>query len=568
MNDSSFSPPNSLKVVETPHLTSFSKQRCFWGLFLPLGVHAALVMSTWGKTYWDFGDGNYLYIARRLTQGVTLYRDILAPQPPLHLLVGAGLAKIGEALFGPDRWFLAFRAFSLLLRSATALVLFGITRQIFASPGKGLVAAGIWLFLPIGFWWQLGYQSEPLEIFFLLLAVWGVWRMERRSLILAGFASALAAHCNMTAAPYFLCNAIFLLFRRPKVLLFYLLPFTALYGAGAIVTDRITGGAFLENVILNQTGTFPRENLASYITGKILKNGRKILELEGVLMAFSGIGIAHWTRKRRAEKGGNVASCVLENPLQEIPAENLLERLRIEYIAWTAIGHFLSLGFVAKGGTVDYIFTIGEPFVAVFAAYALLELWQWLRPTEGALQTRWSDTIPFLRIGAVAFVGLVMFSAPLQYLSLCVRKLACELPEKGVEEIAYLIDHYTQPGDPLLTPPFYAMITNRLVAGEYSENYIWTIKYKNETEDGGDPGLGILKVRELAQALKKQVIPLVILDMGQTGRIPEIIHALQRYYHPVEPEPYRTYNTSLTFWVPRTREINHLPLSRSKTSPF
>ena len=62
-------------------------------------VTVVLIVPLWDLTYWDFGDGNYLYIGRRILEGLTPYEDILAPQPPLHLLMAAGSQWFG-GLFG------------------------------------------------------------------------------------------------------------------------------------------------------------------------------------------------------------------------------------------------------------------------------------------------------------------------------------------------------------------------------------------------------------------------------------------------------------------------------------
>jgi len=542
------------------------------GLIAILVVHAAMVIYTWGPTYWDFGDGNYMYIAKRMTEGVTLYKDILAPQPPLHLVTGAGLSALGDALIGPEHRYLAFRAFSLALRTGTAVLLFVLALRAFSSRAVALTAVVIWLFLPIGFWWQLGYQSEPLEILFLLLAVWGVWRMSPASLIGAGVASALAAHTNMTAVPYFLCNAVFLMFRRPRRLPHYLIPFLVVYFSIAFVAESASGGHFWDNVVFNQAGTFPRSDILArshgegyglfdYVVEKVGREGEKILNLEGVLIAFAGVGIALWTRRRREEEEetGEERTRGAEAAKDgSLFLSRRLMRHRREYLAWTAIGHFLSIGFVAKGGTVDYIFTIGEPFVALFAAVAAVALWDWLRPADGLTKLRFGNTVPFLRLWAAVFVVFIALYSPARYVRLCLKGLAAELPAAPTKRIFYLIDHYSNPGDPLLTPPFYAVMTCRNVAAEYSENYIWTVKYMNERTDGG-VGPGIEKAQQLGAMLEKKEIPLVILDMAQTARIPEVKAALEANYHQIEPEVFRTSNTQLTFWIPNDRPINHLP---------
>lgn len=575
------------------------------GLIAALVIHGGVVVSTWGPTYWDFGDGNYMYISRRLTEGVTLYKDILAPQPPFHLMIGAGLSAMGDAWLGPERAYLAFRAYSLALRTLTAVVLFlltmrivggwnggaagkgggRLTREVEGSDAKGdvpvsssfilhpssfnlspsvvaLVAVVVWLWLPIGFWWQLGYQSEPTEILFLLLAVWGVWRMTPRSLVLAGLASAVAAHCNMTAVPYFLCNAIFLACRRPRRLPYYLAPFLGLYLAVAFAAEAATGGFFWDNVVFNQTGTFPRSDILArshgpgyglfdYVVEKVARMGDKILGLEGIVIAFAMAGIALWTRRggdEGVEAGVDAGA----------DGESLrLQRQRREYIAWTAIGHFLSLGFVAKGGTVDYIFTIGEPFVAIFAALMAVALWKWMGPAEGLRALRFGNTLPFLRVTAAALVVFLAFFSGGRFIGLCIEGLAAELSADRAKQVFYLIDHYSKPGDPLLTPPFYAVMTDRRVAAEYSENYIWSIKYMNERTDGVVEQ-GVKKAIELEGMLERKEIPLVLLDMSQTWRIAEIRGALETHYQKIEEEPYQTLNTQLTFWIPKGEPVTHL----------
>ncbi|MBN1477556.1 hypothetical protein JXA47_12445, partial [Candidatus Sumerlaeota bacterium] len=55
-------------------------------------------IATLSPAYIDFGDGNYLYIAWRMSQGAQLYSDILSPQPPLHLHIGAALVWLGERI--------------------------------------------------------------------------------------------------------------------------------------------------------------------------------------------------------------------------------------------------------------------------------------------------------------------------------------------------------------------------------------------------------------------------------------------------------------------------------------
>ncbi|MCA9426139.1 MAG: hypothetical protein KC994_13745, partial [Candidatus Omnitrophica bacterium] len=63
-----------------------------WGLIVL--VYILIIRVPFNHAYLDFGDGNYQYISWRMTEGVSLYTDILSPQPPFHLWTGAALVKL------------------------------------------------------------------------------------------------------------------------------------------------------------------------------------------------------------------------------------------------------------------------------------------------------------------------------------------------------------------------------------------------------------------------------------------------------------------------------------------
>jgi len=117
-------------------------------------LYAIIVPLHWSKAYIDLGDGNYLYISWRLSQGLVLYRDIMAPQPPIHLSVGCFLVNISNTL-GLNTLY-TFRGYSYLLHLVTFLVLYLLGRRLFRRTDAAALAAVIYLFIPEGFWWSLG----------------------------------------------------------------------------------------------------------------------------------------------------------------------------------------------------------------------------------------------------------------------------------------------------------------------------------------------------------------------------------------------------------------------------
>ncbi|MGF1573132.1 MAG: ArnT family glycosyltransferase [Sumerlaeia bacterium] len=496
-----------------------------------------LIIPNWNLTYWDFGDGNYLYVGGRILDGLVPYKDILAPQPPLHQVMAAACQWFGEAIFGSA--LVGARAYTLILRLMCGLLIFFVGREWFRSDAHGLVAATIYLFLPIGFWWSIGVQSENIELVFLLFAFWGVLKLNKKWLLWAGVASALAMHCNMTALPYFLSNALFLGVRRPKLLGWYLLTTVPIWFLGAGITWAWAGPDYLDNVIFNQVGSFPRsditgEPLLVYAWGKIFSQGKEVLSLEGQFIIIGLVALTfRWVESIKTLERNSDAF------------------RRFEYAAWYCIGMLLSICFTAKGGTVNYIFVLGEPAVALLAADALTRL-----STFAVLKfTQFTEKQSQL-VSAIALALALFASALLTLGPSSTRKnlyhttvgLQAELPYKEVigmgnpvrilntvVEVQAFIKAETEPGDLILASPFYAWSTDRVLAGEFAETYLWYIKYINERHDIRNgtitqPGPALLKVQELTQLIRERKIKLILLDDVLTGRIEPIRNAIQGNY--------------------------------------
>lgn len=513
---------------------------------------ALVVVPTWGWTYWDFGDGNYMYIASRVRAGVTLYKDILAPQPPLHTLAGMAAEEFGARVLRSELY--GVRLYALIARLTAGLLLTLLARRFYNCPFRAILAGTIYLWLPIGFWWSLGYQSENLENVFLIAAMLLLCNWGPRGALAAGVCSALACHCNMTGAPFLLANALFLLFRQPRLLPWYLGSATVVYATGAIAANIWTEGAFVSNVLLNQVGTFPRTEILQtsdptdsfwrYAYRKITAEGGKVLEIEGGVVAAALIGAAMMLRRT-------------PSAIEDRPAA-----LRSEYFAWQMIAGFLSICFTAKGGTVNYIFVLGEAPIALFSAEALVQLWRRMVPHS---REDWAgfgiwNTKPFLLLlFPVLVIGVAVWPA-ISNLGYTFREEQVELPEREVQILRGFIETYAEPGDTILAPPFYAYLTRTVVAGELAENYIWGIKFMNESFDK-KPAEATAKMEELAGMLRRKEVKVVLLDMAQTGRVPAIAAAIEEAYQPAEPQPFTTRNTKLGLYIPKGPEPHHAPLN-------
>ena len=492
-------------------------------------IYSIIIILSWGENYIDFGDGNYIYIAKRMADGLTLYKDILAPQPPIHLYTGKFLCHLGN-LFGINSILIPFRFFSLCLHIFTFFLIYFIAKKIFVSEASALISAGIYMLIPIGFWWTRGYQSEPLEVFFLLFAFYFFSDFTKKSLIISAIFSTLAVFTNMTAVPYVLFNLLYLLIRKRKLFVYYFLPFFVLTLIIVFYFELKTG-RYLENVFVNQVGSYPKKEMypagpIAYAVSKIFKEGKDIIFWEGSYIIFSLLGLIGYFEKFK-------------------------DRQEKEYVGlytFFALGSFI---FVTKGATMEYIFTIGEPWVALFAG---LFFQQYIKNN---ITFKKSDFISFKDLSpylSILFLILMIFIAGIIGFANAVgtfKQKNDELNEEGVQKIKYFIEKNSKPEDAILSPPFYAVVTNRKIIEEYSELFLWTIKYWNEVIVSKKPGLGVEKVEKISQALREKKIPLAIIELDQTGRIPEIKKAIEENYTAILEQPFQTLNTRLLILIPK-----------------
>lgn len=522
-------------------------------------AYAALTASQISRAYVDFGDGNYLYIGWRMADGLVPYRDIMAPQPPLHLLLASWTLQIGAKI---NAELVLIRWLSILLRIGIALTIVSIVRKASRSLLAAVLAGAIFLFMPLGVIWSLGYQSEPLEILFLALMVRCVMSLRGWSLALAAVFGTLACFTNMTALPYALVTMLWLIWRLGWISLSYLLPYLALMTAGVIGMEAWSEGHYLQNVFFNQVGTYPPGvQLVRYVAGKLYGEGADVVAQEGLVIALSLIGMGICIRRETANA--------------------------LEFLSLFAMFSLGSIVFVSKGGTMDYIFTIGEPYVAIFTGYlfaALFEhdkkvhgdgnsgysantilsymsfacalgimIWRigllWLNHRGGAGNLVLPQLIvePLLllvfviavnrtiyrslKILAVAGVlGVFAWHSALLLKIHVVEGATYQLPPERTEQIANLIRKHSPPRAEIISPPWFAYDSGRTLAGEYSETFIWTVGYFNERVPGQRAnvfdGPFTEKALQIASLLQERKIPLVLLDDEQTGRIPEIKEAL------------------------------------------
>ncbi|NQU44016.1 glycosyltransferase family 39 protein [bacterium] len=508
-----------------------------------LGIaYAAWVGSSLSVAYIDLGDGNYLYTSSRMADGLSIYRDFLSPQPPLHLVTGSFLIRLGNLLedrFGGGLMVVPFRllvvrVFSIVLLLLTLGWMFLLGRRLTQSPYGGVLAAAIYVVLPIGFWWRLGYQSEPLEIFFLLGALWFFLKLRTIPLAAAGALMGLAVLTNMTAAPYALALLVYLIVRHGIQqgrrgwldVAAYLVPLALVVGIVAGYYE-IRTGAYFRNVIFNQVASYPPEGFWGYGFPKLLRESLKVISHEGGFILAALVGLVLYSR-----------------------SDTRPER---EFTVWYALVLLLSIAYVTKGGTMDYIFVLGEPIVALFAAYFVMQFFYPSTFRRFLRQNFWRDTSA---VPLAAFVFLILFVTawPAAQFILHIDQ-QFEQDVEGVERIVYQIRRHSKPDDPILSQPYYAFLSERKLFGEFSELYLWTIKYWQERQ-ANRVGESMLKVRSIERALREERIPIVVANVSRPLILgpPEIREVVEQNYRTLEMDEkhLRTRNFDLRVFVPKS----------------
>ncbi|MBN1867994.1 glycosyltransferase family 39 protein [Candidatus Sumerlaeota bacterium] len=530
------SSPNDPRVVATRRSETIAA-----GLLgLLVVVHCVFAGSLVSKTYLDIGDGNYMYTASRMADGLTIYRDFLSPQPPLHLVVGSVLVRLsrlfGEGLYEIPPALVAIRVFSIALRAAIFVLIYLLGRRLTQTPYGGAVAAWVYAFLPIGLWWSIPYESEPLEIFWLLLSLWLFLSLEPRRMALSGCFMALAVLTNMTAAPYALATILYLIVRhRWRLFLHFLVPCAAVVFLIAGYY-QIRTGAYYQNVVFNQVGSFPRTGLASYVFGKIASQGAKILFREGGFILLALLGLILYNR-----------------------TDNRSDR---EYVVWYALALLCSVFYVSKGGTADYIFSIAEPAVALFVSYFLCQFFYPSTFRRFLRRNVASDTSAIAQGLFMLLVLALVLSPGLSFIHAVVTQKRSESgpfeqTEADVASIENRILYHTKAGDRILSDPYYAFLTGRLLIEEYSELYLWCLKYDLERWRN-EPGEAAEKVERIARELEGRRIPIVVANESPanplTLRVPEIRRAIDKFYKPVfgKGELPKTMSFTMQVFVPRT----------------
>jgi len=247
--------------------------------------------------------------------------------------------------------------------------------------------------------------------------------------------------------------------------------------------------------------------------------------------------------------------------------------------------------YVIKGGTVDYIYCLAEPVIAIFASWTLVT-WFGEAPLSSQPTPIWKAASVSCRIALVTGVTVLLVWQPLNMMRGIRAQSApgvdlpdvsqgriVEFSDREVHTLQRVIEELSKPGDVIWAPPFLAAISRREIAMDLSETYLWWVRW-NQTvaTQGNDPGVDRMLEGLTGMLSNRSISVLVINDRtGQWGqllvpgrelqgrplreidlRIERLQKAMEDNYQPVLAHPgsesklyFQGWNERLEVWVPK-----------------
>ena len=452
----------------------------------------AWVYARGATSYIDNGDGYYLYAARRVAQGVTLYRDVMGTQPPVVYLLGAAAFKLGAPLQG-------IRLLSAAMRVLATALVYLLSRRLFDSKPAAALAALLYTLLPIGLVWDRSFDVNPPLTLVALLAALALSYDTRRMARASGLLAALALFTKDLYLPLLAVTLVYLIMRRRRLLAPYLqglLGGLVLLG-GALVVYAGPDGP--RDAFLGQDGS--PFNPAWFVAAVAY-----VAASEGgiVLVALAGAVIGRYARRRiltpRAPGGSG-------------------------YAPWLLVGSAAVLLATLKEGTAGPVFQLAEPAVALLAAYGAL--WAWRRRATKPVMPGALALPAVLLLSVVSIVGA--------------DRAALAWGNSGeVARVAALVRAH--PGAVIVAPPYYALLTGTHLPGDAADTYIVARRVAR-----GDRA-ATAWVRRVVAGIDARRYPVVLVDL-RLAAIAPLMAALQRTYRPLYADTLPP-ALHVTMWVP------------------
>lgn len=395
-------------------------------ILLLVGVYAAVLWRAFPAEHTDIG-GDYAYAARQMSRGAMLYRDVLGQQTPLLYVLGAVVYRVWPR---PD----AFLVMALVVRIVTVIGVWLLARACHFGAIFAVVAAAIYMLLPMGFLFDARFEPNILITFGGVLCTLTLTRLSRRRALLAGAGCAVFVLAKLTFAPIAVALAIYLLLTRRSLARPFILASVGTLLAATAVGYVVIGPAYIDGAYLAHTGS--TLSAANFVTSLRYVGG-----VEGLTVLAALAGALIMLRQQGPRR----------------------------LLAFYLVGGLMTLGATMSAGSLAPEMLAAEPAIALCAAFALrhvLTAWR---------QGRMARPV-YARLAPV-LVAIVVVGQFLEARD-DAQAVASAQPSQGLSCAVRLLTRTTPTGLPVIAPPYAAFLAQRRLVTGLSDTFNWTIRVR------------------------------------------------------------------------------------------
>jgi len=455
----------------------FKKNSFFWEFSFFLSL-VFLFFKYWRKqlfiNYIDYGDGCIIYEANLFKNGLIIYKDFFAPQPPIIYLVGAFILKIfNNPLI--IKYFLFF-----LFLSGNIIAFYIISRFLNNKIISFFTVIFANIFFNNIYWWPTFTGESFLRFFILLMLLYllPIEKINKNKLIFFSFFLNLIFFTKFTSVFFILFMSCFLFFFNQKFFLIFLKYFFMFFLLFLFIFLFFFGDNFLfQTVLLRSLLSFKKIKTSLLSTIYFSIKSFPFFSLNSIIGFF-------FFKKKKYSKS----------------------LLSFIYPFW-----FPNLIFNFFEGTYLYIFYPVEIFILLGFFYVIFYF------NKIKINLFLKTLISFFSFW-ITLIFIYQFQVLKANYFLATNKFDIDTTKKVIE----LIKKKSKRDEEIISPPFFAVFSNRRVFNNFHDPfflYYYLIK-KNKSN------LRLDLFDNAIATLKKERPNLVIVDW----RIKKILNILDTNY--------------------------------------
>lgn len=429
------------------------------------------------SNWYDYSENVLLMNSKLLAEGELIYHDFMADYPPVLFLIETIFFKV---MNDPSQIIFYTRIFAIIIHMSISLLCFRIAYKLFG--GKvAILSMLVYLTIPLGWQWHRYFETDNLMTFFLILSILMMLNFSdsKIKIYLSGIFMALAVLTKYICLPCaFIVPLIIIPYRWNDVKKFMLMFLSVIFIV--VVFFEVTSkGKFLDDMWLLMS--IPKFNLEIFRT-KL----HALYNLDGFYIFLALIGAIY---------AFNMTSASV--------------KIMITLLLATI---FISILACFRDSTGILVFTMAEPVIAIFAAYALILIHKIAFQQERNVTDIW---VKLIRIGLIIFfTGFTIYIIGIKGIAGNIMgDMAGEVPycmeyinydkNELIPSVIKQIEETTNPEDTILVCNYLHILSQRKSPCDITDNYAWRMLYQKGNRNA------INKVTIISDHLQKQKIKFV-----------------------------------------------------------